>query len=186
MDDSVIIEKYLHRDEGAIRDSKHCYGNQLRAIVRNLGLSKEDAEEIENDTYYAAWKKIPPHEPRGYLFRFLAKIAREKAIDYARKKDQVEKHVTFVELSKELENILPTTSEAEARVAEKELSGMISEYLRTETPERRQIFMRRYWFFDSVKDIAKRFGISEGKVKTDLFRVRNGLKEYLEKEGITI
>ncbi|MBR4769171.1 MAG: RNA polymerase sigma factor [Lachnospiraceae bacterium] len=180
MDDGKIVDLFLSRDENAILEISKRYGMRLRSISRNIGLSEEDAEEIENDTYLAAWDHIPPHEPRTYLFRFLAKITREKAIDRARSRDREEKYAAFVELSKELESVLPSANDVASEIEGREISGLISRYLRTETPERRIVFIRHYWFFESVKEISERFGISEGKIKTILFRVRSGLKKYLE------
>ena len=186
MEEGTIIDLFLNRKEEAIEEAKRLYGSRLRALAKNLGLSDEDADEIENDTYLAAWKKIPPNEPYGYLFRFLAKIAREKAIDLLRAKDRRERSVRFVELTEELENVLPSMQDVETEIEGREIVKIINGFLRKETPERRQMFIRRYWFLESVQDVASRFQVSEGKVKTTLFRMRSRLRRYLEKEGISV
>ena len=186
MEEGTIIDLFLNRKEEAIEEAKRLYGSRLRALAKNLGLSDEDADEIENDTYLAAWKKIPPNEPYGYLFRFLAKIAREKAIDLLRAKDRRERSVRFVELTEELENVLPSMQDVETEIEGREIVKLISGFLRKETPERRQMFIRRYWFLEPIEAIAARYAFSQSKVKSMLLRTRRELRTYLEQEGYTL
>lgn len=130
-----------------------------------------------------AWNSIPPHEPRGYFFPFLAKITRFIALDRLKENTRQKRSAEFIELTQEIEGVIPSQNSTVSKFEEKLLSSTISDFLRTVSEEKRNIFLRRYWYMDSVSEIAKRFGISEGKVKTILFRLRNNLKKHLEKEG---
>lgn len=130
-----------------------------------------------------AWESIPPHEPRDYFFPFLAKITRFIALDRYKENTRQKRNAELVEFSTELEGLLPTTDTTASEIEGRLLSSAISSFLRTKPEEKRNIFIRRYWFMDSVSDIADRFEISEGKVKSVLFRMRNDLQKYLEKEG---
>lgn len=130
-----------------------------------------------------AWNSIPPHEPRDYFFPFLAKITRFIALDRVKESTRQKRSAEFVELSQEIEGLIPTHDTTAAAVDGELLSLTINNFLRSISEEKRNIFLRRYWYMDSVSDVAKRFGISEGKAKTILFRVRNELKKHLEKEG---
>ncbi|MDE6731938.1 MAG: RNA polymerase sigma factor [Oscillospiraceae bacterium] len=179
MEDDEIVELFLARDESALAKTAEKYGKRLRALALHICGDLSAAEECENDTYLKAWNSIPPHEPRNYLFSFLAKITRCTALDRVKK----EARERTSELTEELENTLPSPNDVEKRLDGKLLSEAISAFLRTQSAEKRNIFLRRYWFTDSVSEIARRFSISEGKVKSVLFRTRNALQEYLKKEG---
>lgn len=183
MEDGKIIDLYLERNEDAIKQTTVKYGKSLRKIALNVCSNESDAEECENDTYLAAWNTIPPNEPRTYFFAYLAKITRSKALNIVKAMSTQKRRAEFVELSAELENCLADKDSVEAEIDAKALSKAISDFLRTLSEEKRNIFMRRYFFLDSVSDISDRLDISEGKVKTVLFRTRNELKEYLNNEG---
>lgn len=180
MEDEEIVELFLARDETVLGKTAEKYGKRLRAIALRVCGDLTAAEECENDTYLKAWDSIPPHEPRTYLFSFLAKITRCTALDRV-KKDARTRCVS--ELTSELEKALPCPNDVEESLDGKLLSEAISRFLRTQSSEKRNIFLRRYWFADSVSEIAKRYSISEGKVKSVLFRARKALQEYLTKEG---
>ena len=183
MDDSRIVDLYLSRDEAAIRETSQKYGNALKRIAQNVLNDRETAEECENDTYLKAWESIPPHEPRTWLFAYLARIIRFSAINRARELMRKNKDTMLTELSEEMETCLPAPGGVEEEIEARELSRIISAFLRTVKEESRNIFIRRYWYMDSVRDIAAFYGITEGKVKSTLFRVRNALRAYLETEG---
>ena len=183
MDDSVIIDLYLRRDEAAICATAAKYGNKLRMLAWGILRDQETAEECENDTYMEAWNSIPPHEPRGYLYPFLARITRHISLNGCRDNDRLKRSAFLCELSAEMEQCIPAPDELECRMDEIALAEAINGFLRTLDSEKRSIFVRRYWYLDSVADIAKRFGITQSKVKITLFRCRNQLREYLEKEG---
>lgn len=179
MEDDEIVELFLARDETALGKTAEKYGKRLRTIALRVCGDMTAAEECENDTYLKAWDSIPPHEPRTYLFPFLAKITRCTALDRVKK----DARSRASELTSELENTLPSPNDVEGRLDGKLLSEAISRFLRTQSDEKRNIFLRRYWFMDSVSEIAKRYSISAGKVKTVLFRTRIALHEHLKKEG---
>ena len=186
MDDARIVDLYLARDEEAIRLTKETYGAKLRGLASRILRDPEDAEECENDTYLKAWKQIPPHEPREYLFPFLARITRMSALDRVKEKLREKRNAEIVTLSEELEAVIPARSDVESEAEGHELSRLISDFLRRQEAEKRNIFLRRYWYMDSVQEIAERFGFSESKVKTTLWRTRNELREYLQTEGYVV
>ena len=183
MEDTKIVDLYLARDEAAVAETASKYGLRLRGIARRLLDSEPAAEECENDTYLEAWNRIPPHEPRTYLFPFLGKITRHLAIDECRRRESLKRQALFCELTAELEECLPGGSDVEGDVAAEELGRTVTAFLMTCTEEQRSLFILRYWYFQSVPEIAAACGVSRSKVKTTLFRLRERLRQYLEKEG---
>ena len=184
MDDVKIVELFLCRDETAIKMTAEKYGIRLRRLANNLLDDLCLAEECENDTYLAAWNSIPPHEPSTYLFPFLARITRNLALDRCRERSRNKRNVLLVELTQEMEQCIPTQHDVASQIDAQVLGAAISAFLWSIPQEQRNIFLRRYWYLDSVCAIADRFSISESKVKTTLFRTRNNLKKYLKKEGV--
>ena len=186
MDDSRIIELFEERDEDAIREVEQKYSAFLKRIARNVLRSEQDVEECLSDAYYKAWSRIPPEKPRD-LPSFLGKIVRDSAIDVYRSRKTKKRLGTEYELSvEELGDVIPSGETPEDELDAKVLCDAIARYLGA-LPERSQkIFIRRYFFFDPVKTIATSYGMSTSAVKTALFRLREGLKEFLEKEGFTV
>ena len=183
MEDGKIVDLYLSRDERAIEESANAYGKRLRQLSFGITGDKQVAEECENDTYLSAWNLIPPNEPRSYLYAFLARIARHKSLDLCRRRASLKRGAVLVELNTELETCLPAPEDVEDELAARELGQVVSRFLRTLPQEKRVMFVRRYFCMDSVSDIAKRCAVTEGKVKSTLFRTRNALREELLKEG---
>lgn len=183
MDDSKIIDLYLGRDEKAIALTSEKYGKRLRALSFDIIRDRHAAEECENDTYLEAWKSIPPHEPRSYLYMYLARITRHIALNFCRKRNALKRSAHISELSAELEQCIPAPDDLECRISEMDLATIINSFLENLNHQKRIIFVRRYWYLDSIEDIAKRFSVTESKVKSILFRCRRQLKERLEKEG---
>lgn len=186
LDDNRIVELYLRRDEAAIRQTSEKYGTRLRALAHGIVNDQETAEECENDTYLEAWTTIPPHEPRSYLYAFLARITRYVSLNFCRDRSRLKRSAYICELSAEMEQCIPAPDDVECRIDDMVLSEALNGFLRALDKERRNIFIRRYWYLDSIADISKRFALSESKVKTTLFRCRNRLREHLEKEGYTL
>ena len=182
-EDNKIVELFIKRDESAIKEVSFKYGNKLNNIAKNILDNISDAQECENDTYMDAWNSIPPNEPKEYLFAYLAKIIRNKALNYYNSRNALKRKAIIVELSKELEECI-AAPEVDVNISDNEVGRLISNFLRDQKEEARIIFVRRYWYVDSINDIAKMFNISESKVKSSLFRTRNKLRVYLEKEGI--
>lgn len=182
MDDSQIVDLYLARDESALERTAEKYGPALRALAENL-LDPQTAEECENDVYLAAWNAIPPHEPRDYLYPFLARIARHAALDRCRRQNRQKRSAPLVRLTRELEQCLPAPDNAAGRLDDLALGETINRFLGTLSEENRNIFLRRYWYMDPVAAIAERYALSQSKVKISLYRSRNRLREHLKKEG---
>ena len=183
MDDEEIVELYLSRNEAAILHTAMKYGLRLRQIANRILGSMDAAEECENDTYLEAWNRIPPNEPRTYLFAFLGKITRHLAIDECRKAENQNKYAFICELTNEIEECIPGKSNVEGDVEAGALIESINAFLERCKDDQRDVFVRRYWHFDSVKEISKRYGYSQSKVKTMLFRMRESLLDHLKREG---
>ncbi|MGI6071659.1 MAG: RNA polymerase sigma factor [Lachnospiraceae bacterium] len=183
MEDSKIVDLYLDRDERAISETCDKYGRRIAAVAKNILGDEEDAKECENDTYLKAWNSIPPHEPRAYFFAFLARIARHIAIDLCRGKSRAKRYALIVELSDEMEECIPSPDDTECRVEEHILGEAISTFLWGIKEDERYMFIRRYWYVDSIAKLASELDAGHSKVKTGLYRTRQALKEYLIKEG---
>ncbi len=186
MDDNKIVELYLERDENAISETRDKYSTRLCALSYNIVNDIHTTEECENDTYMQAWKSIPPHEPRDYLYAFLARIIRHISLNRCRDNNRLKRSAFICELSNELEQCIPSTNNIDNFIDDLVFGEIINSFLTTIGEEKRNIFLRRYWYFDSIADISKRFGITKSKVKTTLFRIRNELRQHLEKEGYTV
>ena len=186
MDDGIIIELFFERDETAIRHTSDKYGNRLRSLSHSIVKDKQTAEECENDTYMEAWNTIPPHEPRSYLYAFLARIIRHISLNCCRDRSRLKRSAFICELSAEMEQCIPAPDDVQCRIDDIAFASAINEFLSQMDGEKRNIFVRRYWYLDSIADISEHFALSQSKIKTTLFRCRNGLREYLEKEGYSI
>lgn len=186
MDDGQIVELYLNRDESAIGHTAEKYGRRLRTLAQGMVEDTQTAEECENDTYMEAWRAIPPHEPRDYLYAFLARIIRHISLNRCRDRDRLKRAAFVTQLSAELEQCIPAPDDAACRLDELALREALDGFLTTLSREKRDMFLRRYWYLDSVSAIAERFGLSESKVKTTLFRCRKRLREHLEREGYVL
>ena len=183
MEDSRIVDMYWERDEAALKETATKYGRYLNSISFGILHDAEDAKECVNDTYNDAWESMPPHRPL-LLSTFLGKITRRISIDLLRKKHADKRGGGKMALAlEELDECVQGSGNVEEEVVRRELVKKISELLQGLPEMERKVFMRRYWFIDSVAEIAERFGFSESKVKSMLFRTRNKLREELQKEG---
>ena len=182
MKDDEIIALYFRRDEDAIRQTELAYGGKLYNLSYRLLWNREDAEESVSDTYMKAWENIPPTKPT-FFYAYLAKICRFLAMGKLDWNNAAKRKAEVVELSDEMENCIPDLSR-EMQIQSQELGALLSEFLGTLSPENRQIFKRRYWYAESIAEIAQRFHLGESNVKTKLMRTRNALRSFLEKEGI--
>ena len=164
--DAEIIELYIKRDERAIDETKAKYGAYCEKIAYNILLDSFDAEECVNDTWFRAWNTIPPQQPNR-LSAFLGKITRNLALDrykfYNREKRG--KGQTSLVLE-ELSECISTGNSTEQEVDERMLVEALNTFLRSLSPQKRQILVRRYWYLSSVKEIAMDFNVSESSVKT--------------------
>lgn len=183
LEDNEIIELFWQRSQQAIAETDGKYGGRLQSLSMNILHDREDAEECVNDTYHATWNTLPPQRP-NYFFAYLAKLARNFSFGKYDYYHAQKRNVTVVELSDEIENCIPSPNDLEQKMDSREIGRIISEFLYTQSPEMRMVFVRRYWYMESIKDISLAFHSSESKVKSILFRMRNRLREHLEKEGV--
>ena len=182
MEDKKIIELFFARSERAIECVRERYGDLCRHIASNMLSDPEDVEECLSDTYLALWNAIPPAQPHK-LRPFVARIARNQAgnklaYNSARKRGR---EVTVP--LEELEPWLASSWDVEGELDGKELTRAIERFLLTLDADSRNVFLRRYWFCDSIEQIAAGFGTTESWVKSRLLRTRSKLRSYLIKEG---
>ena len=183
MKDTEIIALYWDRDERAISETATKYGHYCHSIAYRLLQNAEDAKECVNDTYVGAWNSIPPHRP-GLLSAFLGKITRRISINRLRDRNAGKRGAGQYALTlEELSDCIPSGQRAEDLAETKELTRILNAFLATLGTEERRVFLCRYWYFDSVKDIATRFDCGQSKIKMMLKRTREKLLTYLEKEG---
>lgn len=186
MEDEQIVSLYWQRNESAIRETEVKYSRYLTKIAYNILSDLEDSRESVNDTYLAAWNSIPPHRP-GVLSTYLAKITRRISIDRFRYRTRDKRRASEYEISlSELGDCVSGGNTTEEAVNVKLLADAIGIFLRLQSEEARNVFIGRYYFLDSVKDVAAYCGITESKCKTVLHRTRLALKEYLIKEGFAV
>ena len=186
MDDRAIVALYWQRNEDALRITEEKYGARLQALAYGIVGDRQTAEECENDTYLESWQAIPPHRPEDYFYAFLACITRRNALNCCREREALKRNGHIIELSTELEQCIPGTNDTARCVDAMALRQALNGFLATLSREKRCIFLRRYWYMDSVAEISRRFALSESKVKTTLLRCRRQLRTYLEKEGFTV
>ncbi len=184
MNDPEIIELYFKRDEKAIEETDAKYGKLCYRIAYNILNNHEDSEECVNDTYLGVWNAIPPTRPNNFV-AFVCRITRNLSLNHLEKMSRQKRSAAIVVSLDELAEVLPDDSIADG-LSNEYIGKAISNFLRSENEVTRNVFMRKYYFFDSIGDISKRFGFSESKVKSMLFHTRNKLKEYLIKEGVGI
>lgn len=184
MDDNQIVALYWQRSESAIAETAAKYGRYCFSIAHNILQNNEDADESVSDTYLAAWKAMPPHKP-SVLSTFLGKLTRRISLNRWRKTTARKRGNNEVTLAlEELSQCIPGKDDTSLALEQKELSIAINRFLSTLKEQDRNIFLCRYWFLFSIKEICARTGFSENKVKSILHRTRHKLKAYLLEEGL--
>ena len=186
MDDTQIVQLYWNRDEQAIPATSDKYGNYCTSIAMNILSNQEDAEECVNDTYLNAWNSMPPHRPR-ILSTFLGKITRNLSFNRykhntAGKRGGGELPMVLEELSE----LVSGKDSVEQAFDQKELTKTIDTFLDRLSPEKRSIFISRYWYTDSISEIAARHNMSNGAVSMTLNRLRFKLRNYLFERGFEL
>lgn len=182
MEDSHIIKLFFARSEAAIAALSKRFGSKLQALAMNILGSRRDAEECVSDTYLVLWNNIPPEQPQP-LAPYVYKVGRYTALKRLRTNSAQIRRSDYDLSLDELAGCIPDYSTERALQA-RELGRAIDRFLDTQSKSSRIIFLRRYWFGDSVEEIAKTTGISPGAVTTRLSRTRRALKVYLEQEGL--
>lgn len=186
MQDEKIVALYWKRDERAIKETQVKYDRYLMKIAYNILADFEDSKESVNDTYLAAWNSMPPHKP-GVLSTYLGKMTRRISIDIFRKRNREKRKSSEYAVSfAELEDCIADAGTPESDVELHLLAEAISDFLRGLPADARNTFVGRYYFMDSLKEVAAYCKMSESKAKSLLFRTRNNLKEYLRKEGFEL
>ncbi|MBP3205121.1 MAG: sigma-70 family RNA polymerase sigma factor [Lachnospiraceae bacterium] len=185
MEDSKIIELYFQRDEQAISETDRKYGALCHTIALHILSDEQDAQECVNDAYHRVWKSIPPQKPDN-LKCWLGRVVRNIALDLWRKNHRQKRYSGMELILEEMEECIPAGGTVEDHLEELELGRLISDWLHTLSPKNRVLFIRRYWNGEPVKDVAKILGMNANKAAGRLYRLRNGLREYLEKEGVNL
>lgn len=184
MEDERIIALYFERSEDAIKETDIKYGRLCFDVANNILNSRTDSEECVNDTYLKLWSVIPPTVPQNFR-AFICKITRNLSLMRFRH-NSAKKRAAEMEISlSEMESVLPDESISES-VADEYIGEAINEFLGILDEDALNIFVRKYWFFDTVQEIALRYSFSEGKVKTSLYRSREKLRKFLIEKGIRI
>ena len=184
IDDLQIIELYFARNEHAIEETANKYGNLCFRVAKNLLFNNEDSEECVNDTYLTLWNKIPPIRPTNFT-AFICRITRNLSLKKLELSNAMKRSADAIISLSEIEATLPDYNIASG-IEDEEIGKLISAFLWSEKELNRNVFLRKYWFFDSISDIAERYSLGENNVKSMLFRTRNRLREFLRKEGIEI
>ena len=185
MDDKAIITLYHNRDEAAIIETQIKYGSFCKRIAMNILQVAEDAEECVNDTYHAAWNRMPPEFPSS-LSAFLGRITRNISISKFRANRAKKRYNGIELLLSELEECIPSPVKTEDALDAKELTTYISRWLNSLPSDDSALFVQRYWYGQSVQDLAGKIPCSPGKMAQRMLKLRKSLKNFLEKEGITI
>ena len=183
MEDKQIVALYWARDENAIRETERKYGAYLSKIAYNILSDQEDSQECVNDTYLKAWNSMPEHRPQ-VLSTYLGKIIRQLSIDVFRKRHAQKRYASEYALSlAELDDSFSDGGSPEQEVDARLLDEAINTFLRTLPEAARNTFIGRYYFFDSLRDVAFYCGMPEARAKSMLYRTRQALKDYLVQEG---
>ncbi len=185
MDDSRIIELFYERSEQAIAGLSEKYGALCLKIAENVTGSREDAEECVNDAYLAVWDAVPPEKPNS-LAGYVCRITRNIAVKKYRSNTAQKRNAAYDAVFDELSEYIPSSDSVEDEIGSRELTRMIDGFLAALDKKSRVMFVRRYWYSDTVEQIASMFGTSRHAVSVRLSRIREKLKKYLEKEGVLL
>ena len=185
MQDDEIISLFFARSEDAIRQLDVQYGRTCRSLSHNILGSWQDAEECVNDAYLGAWNTITPQKPSP-LLAYICKIVRNLSLRRFRDKMALKRNAHFDVALQELEGCLPSSDTLDDQIDAKELAAVIKQFLDSLSVENRVIFLRRYWFLDSYREIARRVGLTEKTVSVRLVRIRQKLKALLEEKDVPV
>ena len=182
--DEKIIELFFERSEQGIRELDNKYGKLCHTLSYNIVNNRQDAEECVNDAYLGAWNAIPPARPDP-LLPYIARIVRNLSLKLYWRKEAAKRSSRYTIALEEIEACIADQKTTEEELEAKELARIIENFLDTLPPRDRVIFLRRYWFSDSYKDIAQFVGLSEKNVSVRLTRIRKKMKQYLRERGVS-
>ncbi len=185
IEDGKIIELFFWRSEQAIRELDEKYGKVCRKLSHNIVNNRQDAEECVNDAYLGAWNAIPPAKPSP-LLTYICKIVRNISLKTYWRKAASKRSGTYTIAMEEIEACIADPNTVETEIEVRELARIIESFLDTLTTENRVIFMRRYWFSDSCKDIAEFVGLSEKNISVRLTRIRKKMRDYLAEREVFV
>lgn len=186
MEDSQIVQLYWDRDERAIPATAEVYGDYCFMIAHNILQSVQDAEECVNDTWLHTWRAIPPQRP-SRLAAFLGKITRNLALHVFRRDRALKRGGSELDLAyEELSECIPGAEPVEQTVDARELAAALNEFLAGLSTKKRRIFVRRYWYADSISQIAARMDMTESSVSVTLHRLRAALRSFLAERGFIV
>ena len=182
--DNQIIDLFWNRNEDAIAATDGAYGRKLRGLSRRILQNLEDSEEVVNDTYLKTWDSIPEARPQ-HFYAYIAAICRNLSLNLMNWNQAAKRKAEIVSITEELQECIPDAAQ-DTLSESKEIIRALNAFLETLPEESRLVFIRRYWYADSVAAIAKRYGKTESSVKTQLHRTRNKLYLFLKQEGIYV
>ena len=185
MEDDKIIELFYERSEQAITELSDKYGAICNKIADNILNNRQDAEECVNDAYLAVWNTVPPQKPDP-LISYVCRIVRNLAVKKYHENTAVKRNSFYDVSLEEIEECLSVEASQEGELEAKEVSEMINRFLAGLDKKSRIIFIRRYWYSDSIEEIAERFDIGGHYISVRLSRIRKALKKYLKKEGVNL
>ena len=185
MQDEKIIDLFFQRSEEAINELDQKYGKIFRNLSFNILNNYLDAEEGLNDSYLGTWNTIPPQRPNP-LLTYVCKIVRNVSIKRYRSKSALKRNSSYDIAMGEVADYILSPNNVENEIEAKELARIIESFLDTLTEENRVIFMRRYWFSDTYKDISDRTGLSEKNISVRLTRIRKQMRDYLVMKEVLI
>ena len=182
MDDSKIIELFWQRSELAIDALAKKYEKLCWRIAWNILRNREDVQECVNDAYLGCWNTIPPQKPNP-LSTYLCRVVRNQAIARYHANTAQKRNSYYDVALEELENCLAGSDTPDSLLSAKELPSLLDRFLDSLDEKSRVLFVGRYWYSDSVKDLAKKFHTTPNQISVRLFRIREKLRKYLKKEG---
>ena len=185
MTDEAIIEMLFARSEKSIDEINKKYGRKCRSIALGILGNREDAEECVSDAYLGVWNAVPPARPKPFS-SFLYRILRNVSLNKMREAKRQKRACVYVDALDEITESFASSETVESVMERKDIQEILNGFLHSLDKESRAIFMRRYWFMESGKEIAASFGISEGNVRVRLLRMREKLRKYLEERGVEI
>lgn len=185
MTDSQIIALYWERKEEAIKETSLKYGGLCTHIAKNILLNREDSEECVSDTYFAVWNAIPKERPSKFS-AFISRITRNLALKKYEYISAAKRNPAAVMSFEELGDCVSGTESVESEIERVHIESTIDKFLWQQGEEKRNVFIRRYWYFDSIETICHSTGFTASKVKSMLYEMRQKLRAYLESEGIEL
>lgn len=185
MEDKHIIDLLFQRSEQAITTTKEKYSVLCLSIVRKILPDERDVEECLGDILLKVWNAIPPEHPDS-LPAYLSRVSRNTALDRYSYNHAEKRSTALTDAFEELEAGLASSFDVEHLAQTRDFHRFLNQFLEKQSSQNRIFFVRRYWYGDSISEIATAFHVSEEKVKSSLFRTRNHLKLALEKEGVVL